>query len=74
MKCGRLTSQDVDSFTELVACTLKKNPESSVALVISPYLCSEKVVNGHRGELRRYRFETADTYNYGNIVVVVKWC
>lgn len=56
MKCGRLTGQEVSDFSEILVTILKKN-QNSVALVIAPYLISEKVA-GYRGELRTDRLTT----------------
>ena len=50
MKCGRVTGQEVNDISETIAAILKKNP-NSVALVVAPYLSSEKVA-GYRAELR----------------------
>lgn len=52
MKCGRMTGGDVNDFAETMAAIFKKNPQNTVALVIAPYLVSEKV-GDYRGELRR---------------------
>ena len=52
MKCGRLNNTDVNDMAELLTVGLHKRPEQSCAVVIAPYLTSEKVTNGHRGELR----------------------
>ncbi|CAK9076494.1 unnamed protein product, partial [Durusdinium trenchii] len=50
MKMGRLSKTDIQDTTELIQLALKKRPTSSVAFVISPFLTSEKVTSGHRGE------------------------
>lgn len=52
MKCGRLTATDVHDFGETLSTALNKRPESSCAIVVAPHLTSEKVLHGHRGELR----------------------
>ena len=50
MKCGRMTGQEVNDFAEVLSAIFKKSPRS-VALVIAPYLISEKLA-GYRAELR----------------------
>jgi hypothetical protein len=45
-----MTGSEVNDFAELLACIFKKHPQT-VAMVIGPYLVSEKV-QGYRGELR----------------------
>ena len=52
MKWGRLSTGDVNDLGEVLAAALKRFPETSCALVIAPNLISDKVQNGHRGELR----------------------
>ena len=51
MKRGRMTGTELDEISEQLALVLKKRPTDSAALVIAPYLVSEKV-DGYRGELR----------------------
>lgn len=52
MKCGRMTGGDVNDLAETMVTIFKKSPQNTVALVIAPYLVSEKV-GDYRGELRR---------------------
>ncbi|CAL1172840.1 unnamed protein product [Cladocopium goreaui] len=52
MKCGRLTQQEVNDYCDLMHSIFKKSP-MSVAVLVAPYLVSEKVA-GYRGELRRW--------------------
>ena len=52
MKCGRMTGQEVNDFAEVLHAVFKKNPRS-VAIVIAPFLVSEKVA-GYRAELRSF--------------------
>lgn len=52
MKCGRCSNQELNEFSELLSAGLAKRPHASVAIVVAPWLCSEKVCNGYRGELR----------------------
>ena len=52
MKLGRLTVTDVNDYGELLGLALSKFPEGSCAIVIAPHLSSERIANGHRGELR----------------------
>ena len=51
MKRGRMTGTELDEVSEQLALVLKKRPSDSMALVIAPYLVSEKV-DGYRGEMR----------------------
>ena len=51
MKCGRLTSGEIDEFATLMASVLHSRYISSAAIVIAPYLVSEKQ-QGYRGQLR----------------------
>lgn len=51
MKRGRMNGTELDEISEQLALVLKKRPTDSVALVIAPYLVSEKV-DGYRGEMR----------------------
>lgn len=52
MKLGRMTKTDVNDTTELIECVLKKRGAKAAALCIAPYLTSEKIQNGQRGEQR----------------------
>ena len=52
MKCGRLTQQEVNDYCDLMHSIFKKSP-MSVAVLVAPYLVSEKVA-GYRGELRTF--------------------
>ena len=40
-------------MTSVVSQALSKNPRRSVALILAPHLVSERVSNGHRGEMRQ---------------------
>ena len=51
-KSGRVSNVDLNDYCDLVAMILKKKPQSSAALVVCPFLVSEKVSNGQRGEIR----------------------
>lgn len=51
MKCGRLTGTEVHDFCEVLATIIKRNPGKTAAIVVAPFLISEKVA-GYRGELR----------------------
>ncbi|CAK9074968.1 Uncharacterized protein SCF082_LOCUS36423 [Durusdinium trenchii] len=53
MKCGRLTGTEVHDFCEVLATIIKRNPGKTAAIVVAPFLISEKVA-GYRGELRRW--------------------
>eukprot|EP00435_Cladocopium_sp_Y103_P058278 s510_g20.t1 len=49
MKCGRMTVTEIDEFATLLAQTLHTRYKSSAAVVIAPYLVSEKQ-QGYRGQ------------------------
>lgn len=51
MKRGKMTGSEVDEMSDFVATILKKRPTKSVAIVVAPFLVSEKV-GGYRGEIR----------------------
>ncbi|CAK9003468.1 unnamed protein product [Durusdinium trenchii] len=65
MKCGRCSNQELNEFSELLSAGLAKRPHASVAIVVAPWLCSEKVCNGYRGELRRWedKFDARGLYS-----------
>ncbi|CAJ1344536.1 unnamed protein product [Effrenium voratum] len=52
-KLGRLSNCDLNFLAEMMQLVLAKKPTQSVGVVICPYLVSEKVNNGQRGEVRR---------------------
>ena len=52
MKAGRLTGNDVNDYVELIGGVLNKGGPRATAIVVAPFLTSEKVTSGHRGELR----------------------
>ena len=54
MKCGRMTATEIDEFATLLSTTLHSRYKSSAAVVIAPYLVSEKR-QGYRGQLRMVR-------------------
>ena len=54
MKCGRMTATEIDEFATLLSTTLHSRYKSSAAVVIAPYLVSEKQ-QGYRGQLRMVR-------------------
>ena len=56
MKCGRLTGSEVHDFCETLSTIIKKNPAKTAAIVVAPFLISEKVA-GYRGELRTVRVQ-----------------
>jgi len=51
-KYGKVTGTDLNDCCDLVARILGKKPQKTVAVVIGPYLVSEKVQNNMRGEIR----------------------
>ena len=51
MKCGRMTSGEMDEFATLWHHVLHKRSKSAVAIIVAPYLVSEKHA-GYRGQLR----------------------
>lgn len=52
MKLGRCSGSEVDSMSELINHAISKRPQASCAVVIAPYLTSEKC-RQYRNELRR---------------------
>ena len=54
MKCGRMTATEMDEYSSLLAHILHARYKACVALVIAPYLVSEKQ-EGYRGQLRTGR-------------------
>ncbi|CAK9051467.1 Uncharacterized protein SCF082_LOCUS28243 [Durusdinium trenchii] len=73
MKCGRLTATDVHDFGETLSTALNKRPESSCAIVVAPHLTSEKVLHGHRGELRRLESKF-DAKNLWSEAISIRCC
>ena len=51
MKCGRMTATEMDEFSTLLSHVLHTRYKASIAVVIAPYLVSEKQ-QGYRGQLR----------------------
>ena len=51
MKCGRMTANEIDEFGNLLSSALHARYKSSAAIVIAPYLVSERQ-SGYRGQLR----------------------
>ena len=53
MKVGRVGKEEMNCFADLLEIVMQSRPETSCGLLIAPYLISEKVTNGLRGEVRR---------------------
>ena len=53
MKVGRVGKEELNTFAGLLELALQSKPETTCAIIIAPYLVSEKVTNGLRGEIRR---------------------
>lgn len=51
-KYGKLTGSDLNDTCELLSLFLSKKPQKTVAVVLAPFLTSERVPNGVRGEIR----------------------
>ena len=51
MKCGRMTTTEMDEFSTLLNHILHARYTNSIAIVVAPYLVSEKH-QGYRGQLR----------------------
>lgn len=51
MKCGRLSSGEVDEYATLLSHILHSRYKSCVGIVIAPFLVSEKH-GGYRGQIR----------------------
>ena len=51
-KLGRLSNNDLNTMCDSMANVLTKKPLHAVGFLVAPYLCSEKVQNGSRGERR----------------------
>lgn len=51
MKCGRMASSEIDDFSGIISSILHSRYKASIAMVIAPYLVSEKQP-GYRGQLR----------------------
>lgn len=57
MKRGRMTGAEVDEMSDLLATILKKRSTKSVAIVVAPYLVSEKI-GSYRTQLRHFIVQT----------------
>lgn len=53
-KLGRVSNNELNNLTDLIANIVKKKPVDSVAFLVAPVLCSEKISNGLRGERRLF--------------------
>lgn len=51
-KYGKLSGCDLNDTCDLLASILSRKPQVSVAIILSPYLVSERTANGLRGEIR----------------------
>lgn len=51
-KYGKLSGCDLNDTCDLLSSILSRKPQHSVAVVISPFLVSERTRNGVRGEIR----------------------
>ena len=51
MKCGRMTSSEIDDFSGILGSILHSRYKASIAMVIAPFLVSEKQP-GYRGQSR----------------------
>lgn len=53
MKIGRVGQQELNNLVDLLGVALHSRPTASCAIIIAPFLISEKVSNGLRGEVQR---------------------
>ena len=60
MKCGRMAISEIDEFSNLLSHILHARYKSSAAIVIAPYLVSEKH-QGYRGQIRTAVGESLQT-------------
>ncbi|CAK9073476.1 unnamed protein product, partial [Durusdinium trenchii] len=51
MKIGRVGQQELNNLVDLLGVALHSRPTASCAIIIAPFLISEKVSNGLRGEV-----------------------
>ena len=51
-KYGKITGTDLNDSCDLLSMIMGRKPQQTVAIVIAPFLASEKVQNGLRGEIR----------------------
>lgn len=54
MKCGRMSATELDEYATLLGTTLRSRYRSSAAVVVAPFLVSERH-QGYRGQLRMVR-------------------
>lgn len=54
MKCGRTSTNEMDEFATLLSHILHKRPKNAVAIIIAPFLVSEK--RDYRSQLRTQRY------------------
>ena len=52
MKYGRLSGKDLDDIASRMKKALTRKTSHACGFILAPYLVSERVVNGMRGELR----------------------
>ena len=53
MKAGRVGKEELNLYADLLSVAMQARPTLCCAIIIAPYLISEKVANGMRGEIRR---------------------
>ena len=53
MKAGRVGKEELNLYADLLEVAMRARPTSCCGIVVAPYLTSEKVTNGLRGEIRR---------------------
>ena len=52
-KLGRMANSDLNYIADIMDNVLSKKPQNSCGIVFCPFLISEKVPNGQRGEIRQ---------------------
>lgn len=58
MKLGRCSVTELNEYSELIGTALARRPTASVGFAVAPWLVSERVSNGHRGEIRTWTIKT----------------
>lgn len=68
MKYGRVSSKDLDDVTNKIKKVLSRKPSHTCCFLLAPFLISERVQNGHRGELRTQGWNMS-----GYIIIATGW-
>ena len=61
-KFGRMGTKDLNYVVGVMSHVLSKQPTRAVGLVLCPYLVSEKVSGGQRGEIRSLAKKVFSTF------------